>query len=60
MGCTLITFKDGKKEIKYWIDPMVDTRWVETYMYSSIPDEKIEEIKKVSTDKVQELLNRLF
>lgn len=60
MDVTLIRYKDGKKEIKYWIDPMVDTRWVETYMYSPIPDEKIEEIKKVSTDKVQELLNRLF
>lgn len=60
MDCTCITYKDGKKEIKYWIDPMVDTRWVETYMYSAIPDEKVEEIKKVSTDKIQEILSKLF
>lgn len=60
MDVTLIRYKDGKKEIRYWIDPMVDTRWVETYMYSAVPDEKIEEIKKVSTDRIQELLSKLF
>lgn len=60
MDVTLIRYKDGKKEIKYWIDPMVNTRWVETYMYSAVPDEKIEEIKKVSTDKIQEILSKLF
>lgn len=60
MDVTLIQYKDGKKEIRYWIDPMINTRWVETYMYSAIPDEKIEEIKKVSTDRIQELLSKLF
>ncbi len=60
MDCTCITYKDGKREIRYWIDAMVDTRWVETYMYSAIPDEKVEEIKKVSTDRIQELLSKLF
>ena len=60
MDCTLITFKDGKKEIRYWIDPITNTRGIETYLYATVENEKIEEIKKASTEQVQKLLNNLF
>lgn len=60
MDCTFITFKDGQKKIIFWIDPMSDTRWIETYLYSPVSDEMIEEIKKVPTSRVQELLSKLF
>lgn len=60
MDVTLIKHKDGKKEIRYWIDPVLNTRWIETYLYATIPDEKVEEIKKASTDKVQYILSQLF
>ena len=60
MDCTLITFKDGKKEIIYWIDPVTNTRGIETYLYATVENEKIEEIKKASTEQVQKLLNNLF
>lgn len=60
MDCTCITFTNWKKEIRYWIDPIINTRWIETYLYATIEDEKIEEIKKTSTDKVQEILSKIF
>lgn len=60
MDVTILTHTDGKKEIRYGIDPVVNTRWIETYMYSSLTNEKIEEIKKAPIEKVQEILSKLF
>lgn len=56
----ILTHTDWQKEIRYGIDPVVNTRWIETYMYSSVSNEKIEEIKKAPTEKVQAILSQLF
>lgn len=60
MDCTLIRHTNWEKSIIYWIDPVTNTRGIETYLYTTVENEKIEEIKKASTDKVQELLSKLF
>lgn len=60
MDVTILTHTDWQKEIRYGIDPVVNTRWIETYMYSSVSNEKIEEIKKAPTEKVQAILSQLF
>ena len=60
MDVTILTHTDWQKEIRYGIAPVVNTRWIETYMYSSIPNEKIEEIKRAPIEKVQEMLSKLF
>ncbi len=60
MDVTILTHTDWQKEIRYGIAPVVNTRWIETYMYSSVSNEKIEEIKKAPTEKVQAILSQLF
>ena len=60
MDVTLINHTGWTKSIIYWIDPVLDTEDIETYLYASIENEKIEEIKNASTDKVQELLHKIF
>lgn len=60
MDCTCITFSDGKKEIRYWIDHVLDTKGIDTYLYATIPNEQIEEIENSTTDKVQEILSKIF
>lgn len=59
MDCTILTYINWKKSIRYWIDPVLDTRDIETYLYKSIPDNTVEEIKKVSYDKLQDILKSL-
>lgn len=59
MDCTIITYTDWKKEIRYWIDPIKNTKDIETYLYSNIPDSKVEEIKNATTENVQALLQSL-
>lgn len=60
MDVTCIRHTDWTKSIIYWIDPVTNTIGIETYLYATVENEKIEEIKKASTDKVQELLSKLF
>ena len=60
MDCTCIRHTDWTKSIIYWIDPVLDKKNIETYLYTTIENEKIEEIKNASTDKVQELLHKIF
>ena len=59
MDCTIITHTNGNKEIRYWVDPVLDTKWIESYHYSAVPEDKMKEIKTVSFDRLQELLKSI-
>lgn len=60
MDCTLINHTNWQKEIRYWIDPVVNTEWIETYLYAPVSEEKIEEIKIATPWQVQKILSQLF
>lgn len=54
--CTWITYADWKKEIRFCIDPVEDA----IISFPRLSDSQVEEVKKVTYDKVQELLAKLF
>lgn len=58
--CTWITYADWKKEIRFCVDPVEDSTWVAIISFPRLSDAEVEEVKKVTYDKVQELLAKLF
>ena len=56
---TIIDKTSGDREIRYGIDPVLDIKWIETYMYTPIPEDKIQEIKTICFTKLQALLQSI-
>lgn len=59
---TWITYEDGKKEARYYIDPVEDAQInkVAYITYKEISSEQLKEIQTVTTERVQEILSKLF
>lgn len=58
--CTGITHKDGKKEIRYCIDPVEETVEIVAVKFVEVSDEQIKEIEKATVSKVQAILSNIF
>lgn len=58
--CTGITHKDGKKEIRYCIDPVEDAEDIVTAKFIELSDDQIKEIENATVDKVQAILSNIF
>lgn len=58
--CTGITHKDGKKEIRYCIDPVEETVEIVGVKFVEVSDDQIKEIEKATVDKVQAILSNIF
>lgn len=59
MDVTIINHTNWEKSLRYWVDPVVDTKDIETYHFANVPYEKIEQIKNTVYTKVQDLLKSL-
>lgn len=59
---TWITYESWLKEARYGIDPVEDAavNWVATITYKEISSEQLLEIQNTTTDRVQEILSKLF
>jgi len=59
MICSFITYRDGTHEVRYNADKVEDSIFIKEWEYKDIPNEKIEEIEKATTEKVEAILSKL-
>lgn len=59
MLVTVIEHKDNTREILYAADHNHHRTNVRKYFFKDLPPETVEEIKKASADKVQDILAKL-
>jgi len=60
METTVIKHSDWTRSMQYWIQHLAQSRWIESFTYLSISQEQLEEIKNATTDKVQDILSKLY
>ena len=59
MICTLLTFENWKREIRYGLDPVPIASWVATISYPHLEESQIKEIEEATTEQVQFILSKL-
>lgn len=59
MRCTLIIHSDGKRELKYWFETVIDSDGISEIHYPDLSPEQIREVKEAVSDKIQEVLAKL-
>lgn len=58
--CTWITYIDGKKVIRYYLDPVEDDKTIDTVSYPKLSSQEVEEVKHATIDRVQKILSKHF